>query len=348
MNIADLIRPNIATLMPYSSARHEFKGQASIWLDANENSLGSPFGMQDFSRYPYPPQGLKACIADLKSVAPEQIFLGNGSDEAIDLLFRAFCEPSADNAILLPPTYGMYAVQGRIHGAELRYAPLDKDFLLDLPRIRAITDPHSKLIFCCSPNNPSGNRLPSAQIEDLLSWFPGIVVLDEAYIDFAQDASWTARLAAYPNLVILQTLSKAWGLAGLRIGMALAGPGIIQILDKIKYPYNISTAAMTLAEEALINGQEAFRAKCATLIHERERLKSLLQALPCVQTVYPSEANFLLVKMQDALRAYRFLANNGIVVRNRSEELNCGNCLRITVGSPEQNNTLIENLALLT
>lgn len=350
-----LTRPNIRSLRPYSSARDEFKSEplgvdrepSTIFLDANENSLGSPLD-EDFSRYPDPQQGvLKQAIARLKGADPAQIFLGNGSDEAIDLLLRAFCEPGRDNIILMPPTYGMYAVQANIHGAEIRHAPLRSDFLPDAAAVRAATDAHSKLLFLCSPNNPTGNSLPEDFILKMLGDFPGLVVLDEAYIDFSEKPSWVARLAEFPNLVVLQTLSKAWGLAGLRAGMAFANPLIVNVLNKIKYPYNLGAATLQLASEALKRTSE-MQSKVATLLAERVRLEGELPKIFSVRQVFPSDANFLLVRVSDADRIYQYLCDNGIVVRNRSREMHCDNCLRITVGRPEENQFLLETLKKYT
>lgn len=342
-----LVRPNIRSLKPYSSARDEAPesnpGLLPIYLDANENSLGSPLE-EDFSRYPDPQQrALKNTIAMGKCLRPEQVFLGNGSDEAIDLLLRAFCEPGLDNVILMPPTYGMYAVQANIHGAEIRKAPLRPDFSPDAAAVSAMTNEHSKLLFLCSPNNPTGQCLPEVFILQMLETFPGLVVLDEAYVDFSKKPSWAARVSDFPNLVVLQTLSKAWGLAGLRVGMAFASPFIINILNKIKYPYNLSTSNIRLAEKAL--QQEAvMRGKVQQILAERSRLESGLLHLACVQKVFSSDANFLLVRVSDADAIYQFLCNKGIVVRNRNREMHCENCLRITVGSPSENDRLLAAL----
>lgn len=346
-----LVRPAIRSLKPYSSARDEFKSEAwtathssaPIFLDANENSIGSPLD-EDFSRYPDPHQlKLKSLIAGKKALKAEQIFLGNGSDEAIDLLLRAFCEPGRDNAILMPPTYGMYSVQANIHGVETRPAPLLPDFSPDAAAVKAATDENSKLLFLCSPNNPTGQCLPGNFILEMLRDFPGLVVLDEAYSDFSGKPSWTEQLDKYPNLVVLQTLSKAWGLAGLRIGMAFGHPLVIDVLNKIKYPYNLNAASMRLAEAALQREPE-MRAKVAILLAERKRLEAGLSKTSCVQKVFPSDANFLLVRVSDADPIYQYLCANGIIVRNRSREQNCENCLRITVGNPDENDRLLAAL----
>ena len=343
-----LVRPNIRSLKPYSSARDEAPTdtsiKASIFLDANENSLGSPTD-EDFSRYPDPNQRtLKSAIAAIKGILPEQIFLGNGSDEAIDLLLRAFCEPGRDNIILMPPTYGMYAVQANIHGVEIRKAPLQPDFSPDAAAVESVMNSNSKLLFLCSPNNPTGQCVPEDFILEMLGDFPGLVVLDEAYSDFSEKPSWVKRLADFPNLVVLQTLSKAWGLAGLRVGMALANPFVINILNKIKYPYNLSTAAIRLAENALQH-EQAMRAKVSRLLAERARLEVLLPQIACVVKVYPSDANFLLIRVTNADEVYRYLSENGIIVRNRSREMHCENCLRITVGTREENDQLLSALS---
>ncbi len=343
-----LVRPNIRSLKPYSSARDEAPTdtpiKASIFLDANENSLGSPIE-ENFSRYPDPQQRtLKATIAAIKSILPEQIFLGNGSDEAIDLLLRAFCEPGRDNIILMPPTYGMYAVQANIDGVEIRKAPLRPDFSPDAAAVKSVMNPYSKLLFLCSPNNPTGQCLPEDFILEMLGDFPGLVVLDEAYSDFSGKPSWAERLADFPKLVVLQTLSKAWGLAGLRIGMAFANPFVINILNKIKYPYNLNAAAIRLAENALQH-ERLMRTKVIQLLAERTRLEASLPQIDCVRKVYPSDANFLLLRVTDADAVYRYLSENGIIVRNRSGEMHCENCLRITVGAPEENDRLLYKLS---
>lgn len=342
-DIKKLLRPGIAALKPYSSARDEFTGQASVFLDANENSLGSPLE-EDFSRYPDPLQTpLRQALAALKSVEADQIFIGNGSDEAIDMLMRAFVEPGRDNVVLLPPTYGMYTVQANIHGAGIRRAPLRPDFSPDAAAVMAVSDAHSKLLFLCSPNNPTGQCLPDDFILDMLDRFPGLVVIDEAYGDFSGRPSWLGRLAEFPNLVVLQTLSKAWGLAGLRIGMAYSNSFVISALNRIKYPYNLNTMTIRLALQAL-QQQEAVREKVQVLLAERLRLERELPLLPCVEKVFPSDANFLLVQVTDANDIYRYLCEQGIIVRNRDKELHCGNCLRITVGTPKENTTLLSAL----
>lgn len=343
--ILPLVRPNILALKPYTSARDEAPGDPGllprIMLDANENSFGSPSDT-DFSRYPDPHQRmLKAALEREKGVSPAQIFLGNGSDEAIDLLLRAFVEPGRDNIVLMPPTYGMYAVQARIHGAEIREAALRPDFTPDPAAVRAATDQYSRLLFLCSPNNPTGACLPESFVLEMLETFPGLVVVDEAYFDFAGHPSWTTRLDLYPNLVVLQTLSKAWGLAGLRVGMAFSNPLIIGILNKIKYPYNLSVATIRLACEALSHG-EVVRSKVRQILAERTRLATALAQCSVVEKVFDSDANFLLVRVKDADKLYQYLAENGIIVRNRSREMHCEQCLRITVGTGPENDRLLK------
>lgn len=338
-----LVRPGILALAPYRSARDEFGSTADVFLDANENSLGDPWG-DGLHRYPDSGQGtLKAAVARRKGILPEQIFLGNGSDEAIDLLLRAFCEPGLDNVIILPPTYGMYAVQAGIHGAELRQAPLRPDFSPDPPAVRAVTDARSKLLFLCSPNNPTGPCLPEDFILDMLGDFPGLVVIDEAYVDFARQPTWLDRLNDFPNLVVLQTLSKAWGLAALRVGMAFSGAFVNGILNKIKYPYNLGAPAIDIALKALEN-EAVVQEKVNVLLAERLRLALRLPELACVQEVFPSDANFLLVRVTDAEDIYRYLLEQSIVVRNRHRERHCENCLRITVGTAEENDRLLAAL----
>ena len=347
-----LVRPNIRTLKPYSSARDEFDLDntnhlsATVFLDANENSLGSPLET-DFSRYPDPHQrALKHRLARREGLSADQIFLGNGSDEAIDLLLRAFCQPGQDNVIVLPPTYGMYAVQAGIHGAELRAAPLRPDFSPDPVAVQAATDKFSKIIFLCSPNNPTGNHLPETFIRDTLHGFPGLVVVDEAYGDFSDRPSLTNWLQEHPNLVVLKTFSKAWGLAGLRVGMAFAHPLVIATMNKIKYPYNLGAATLGLTLRAMDRETEV-RQKIERLLAERQRLTEGLRGVPFVRHIYPSDANFLLVRVVNADSTYDYLLKNGIVVRNRSREIHCENCLRITVGAPKENDRLLFTLLQL-
>ena len=339
----NLVRENILKMTAYSSARHEFTGTANIYLDANENSFGSPL-KENYNRYPDPLQlNLKEKISGIKGVPPENIFLGNGSDEAIDILLRIFCNPGIDNALIFPPTYGMYEVCAAMNDVKLTKVPLLENFQLNLSAIEDAIDSNTKLIFICSPNNPTGNSLHRKDIEVLLNNFNGIVVIDEAYINYAKQKTFIPELTEYPNLVILQTLSKAWGLAGLRLGMAFAGEPIINYLNKIKYPYNINTATQQLAIEALGN-ISSINNWTKTTVDQREQLKEELQQLSFIQKVYESDANFLLVKMVEAGNIYKYLAGEGLVVRDRSQVKLCENCLRITIGTPDENKKLLELL----
>lgn len=339
-----LIRENIKTLRPYSSARDEFSGQAKVFLDANENALGSPL-QKWYNRYPDPHQvKVKEALAPVKAVEPERIFLGNGSDECIDLLYRCFCNPGKDNIIICPPTYGMYEVSANINDVEIRRAPLLDDFQLDLVHLENLADENTKLIWICSPNNPTANAMHRQDVETVLNNFTGIVVVDEAYINFSRQKSLVQELNDYPNLVVLQTFSKAWGLAGLRLGMAFASEEIVEILNRVKPPYNISQATQELALKALEEvGQVNDMIK--ELVQMRVALKGVFEKLPFVQKVYPSDANFLLVKVEDAKSVYNFLLTKGIVVRDRSNVKLCDNCLRITVGTEDENTELVEALA---
>ncbi len=341
-------------MTPYSSARHEFSGNASIFLDANENPFGSPLpplqvereaGGVRFNRYPDPLQmQVKEKLSRIKGVPPKNIFLGNGSDEAIDLLYRIFCEPGRDNAIIFPPTYGMYEVCAEMNDVNVKRVNLSKDSQLDIDAIENAVDPFTKLIFVCSPNNPTGNSINKNDIEVVLNNFNGIVVIDEAYINYAKQKSFIAELTEYPNLVIMQTLSKAWGLAGLRLGMAFASEKIIDLMNKVKYPYNINTATQLLALDALENINWVNEHITIT-VNEREKLKNELLHLPFTEMVYPSDANFLLVKMKNARKIYEYLSDNGIIVRDRSKVILCNDCLRITVGTEKENIELIEILS---
>ncbi len=340
-NLNNLIRQNIKTLKPYSSARDEFSGEAKVFLDANENSLGSPL-IKWYNRYPDPHQvKLKEAISAIKSVAVDQIFLGNGSDECIDLLFRCFCNPGKDNVIICPPTYGMYEVSANINDIELRKAPLLDDFQLNLAHIETLVDANTKLVWICSPNNPTGNSINRNDIETILNNFNGLVVIDEAYINFSRHKSFTQELADYPNLVVMQTFSKAWGLAGLRLGMAFASKEIISILNTVKPPYNINQATQELVLKALEEvGQVNDMIK--EIVQMRVALKAVFEKIPAIEKVYPSDANFLLLKMKDARKVYDFLLTKGIVVRDRSNVILCEDCLRITIGTEEENTQLVE------
>lgn len=342
-NLDKLVRDNIRKMTPYSSARHEFSGAASVFLDANENPFGSPLA-NNYNRYPDPGQlEVKQKISAIKGVPVQNIFLGNGSDEAIDLLFRIFCEPGSDNVVIFPPTYGMYEVCAEINNVGVKKIPLTTDFQLDLGRIESEIDPFTKLIFICSPNNPTGNSIHRADIEVVLNNFDGLVVVDEAYINFARQKTMIAELTEYPNLVILQTLSKAWGLAGLRMGMAFAGEPVIRLMNQVKYPYNINTASQELALEAL-EQVSTVNDWIQLVAEERDALKTALGGLPFVKKVYPSDANFLLVQMDDAKERYKQLAAKGIIVRDRSNVVLCDDCLRITIGTPEENEKLLTAL----
>ncbi|MFN0292423.1 histidinol-phosphate transaminase [Pedobacter helvus] len=343
MDVRDLQRENIKNLKPYSTARDEFKGQASVYLDANENSFGSPLPA-NYNRYPDPLQlDVKDAISKIKGVPIENTFLGNGSDEAIDLLFRAFCNPGKDNVIILPPTYGMYEVSAGINDVEVRKVNLTPDFQLDLEKIAETIDTNTKMIFICSPNNPTGNSLNRTDIETILANFKGLVVIDEAYINFAKQKTFIQELTEYANLVVLQTFSKAWGLAALRLGMAFSSTHVIDILNKVKPPYNINQATQDLALVALQNIQQVNEWIKLT-VNERDRLGNALSRLENVEKVYPSDANFILVKIEDAHNIYNQLVEQGIIVRDRSKVVLCDDCLRITVGTVEENNQLLTAL----
>jgi histidinol-phosphate aminotransferase len=335
-----LVRKNIKALKPYSSARSEFSGEARIFLDANENSFGSPL-TKWYNRYPDPLQWeLKKKISTIKQTAPENILLGNGSDECIDLVIRAFCEPRQSNIIICPPTYGMYEVYGQINDVAIKEVPLLPDFQLNLEGIEEAIDAQTRIIFLCSPNNPTGNSLDREDIEIILNNFDGIVVLDEAYINYSRQRSFISELKDYPNLVILQTFSKAWGLAALRLGMTVASSGIIGVLNTIKPPYNINSATQELALKAL-EQLEDVNAMITETVKERAELVKALVQLPFVKKVFPSDANFVLVRMTAATEVYNFLKAKGIIVRNRSNVILCDDCLRITVGTAEQDRQLI-------
>jgi histidinol-phosphate aminotransferase len=341
-----LIRENVKKLTPYSSARDDFKGEAKIFLDANENSLGSPLSKW-YNRYPDPhQQKLKEKLSEIKGVPVENIFAGNGSDECIDILQRAFCEPATDNIIICPPTYGMYEVCAGVNNIEVKKVKLAPDFQLDLDAIENAIDGNTKMIFLCSPNNPTANSLYREDIDAVLNNYFGLVVIDEAYINFSRQRSFSTQLREYPNLVVMQTLSKAWGLAALRIGITLASSEIIAVMDKIKPPYNIGQASQELALQAL-NEPGRVNAMITEIVKEREILTDALVNLSFVEKVYPSDANFLLVKMIDPVGVYKKLLSHGIVVRDRSRVELCEGCLRITVGTAEENQTLLYVLATI-
>jgi histidinol-phosphate aminotransferase len=339
MELNKLLRKNIAGLKPYSSARDEYTGEAMVFLDANENPFNQPF-----NRYPDPLQrGLKEKIAKIKNSSSQNIFLGNGSDEPIDLLIRAFCEPGTDNIVTFDPTYGMYQVAADINNVEVKKVSLTENFELEAEELLEAVNKNTKLIFLCSPNNPTGNSLDPVQIQKLIDEFDGIVVIDEAYVDFAPGKSFLPKLHENQNLVILQTFSKAWGMAGIRLGIAFASEEIIGILNKIKYPYNLNILTQQKALE-LVEKTEEVKKWVKLLIAERVKMADLLKDFPFVVQVFPSDANFLLVKMHDAEGIYNYLVENGIIIRNRSKVHLCKSSLRITIGSSDENATLLNAL----
>ncbi len=338
-----ILRPHILNLAPYSSARDEYTGHVGIFLDANENPYGS-VTPENFNRYPDPYQAdIKKKLAPLKNISTDQIFLGNGSDEPIDLLIRATCTPSKDRVIILPPTYGMYEVSASIHDVHIDKVPLSEDYQIRVDAVLSAITPDTKIIWICSPNNPTGNVMQDEAIMAILENFSGLVVVDEAYVDFTDKPSWIGRLSAYPNLVVLQTFSKSWGLAGLRAGMCFASKELVKILNKIKSPYNISQPA----QAALLAGLDAtdkMENMVKEILEQREVLCTMLEKLSLVNKVYPSDANFLLVKFDDARSVMDYLLNETIIVRDRSKVLLCEGCLRISVGTQEENVALIEAL----
>src|ERR1700744_5431748 len=341
--LGGLLRDNIKRLVPYSSARDEYQGEASVFLDANENAFGSPLEQQ-FNRYPDPLQyAVKKRLSEIKGLPVRNIFLGNGSDEAIDILFRSFCNPGVDNVILVPPTYGMYQVSANINDVAVRNVPLTADFQLNLEGIAEAIDKNTKLIFVCSPNNPTGNSINREDVETLLANFPGIIVVDEAYINFSRQKTFIQELTEYANLVVLQTLSKAWGLAGLRIGMAFASEEIIEVMNKVKPPYNINESSQQLALKALENIDQVNNWIRETLT-QRDKLVLNLKDLDFVLDISPSDANFILVKTTDPKGIYNFLVQRGIIVRDRSKIDLCEGSLRITIGTPNENRILIDAL----
>lgn len=341
-DIETIVRDNIRGLKPYSSARHEFKGDASVFLDANENAFGSPLP-QNYNRYPDTlQQAVKEKVSALKGVPAANIFLGNGSDEAIDLLYRIFCRPGVDEVIVCPPTYGMYEVSAAINDVAVVRINLLENYGLNVPGILQ-PRPNARMLFICSPNNPTGNAYSSAQIEQLIQQFNGLVVVDEAYIDYSTQPSATQFIDKYNNVVVLQTFSKAWGMAGLRLGMAFASEQLIGYLNKVKPPYNIGEPTQQLALQALQNASWV-KEHIAVTIAERTQLSEQLSALSCVTKVYPTDANFILARFTGAKAAYDYLVQVGIIVRDRSKVELCDECLRITVGTPAENDNLINTL----
>ena len=336
-DIKKLVRPNIAAMTPYSTARDEYKGSLGILMDANETPYEN-----SVNRYPSTSQkeAVRARVAALKGVEPAKLFLGNGSDEAIDLCYRVFCEPGRDNAVIIAPSYGMYGVCADINNVERRMVLLEPEtFALPVERLLAAVDANTRLMFVCSPNNPTGNAFAASDIERLAASFDGILVVDEAYIDFSGKRGVLPLIDKYENVIVLQTLSKAWGLAGLRIGLAMANPYIISLFRQVKYPYNIGTDTLALALEKL---QADIAPQVAEIIAGRDRLAALLPQFKCVQKVYPSDANFLLVKVDDPRGLYNALIAGGLIVRDRSTVALCEGCLRITVGTPSENEKLLK------
>lgn len=340
MNLKDIVRPNIWNLKPYSSARSEFKGEASVWLDANENPLNQPY-----NRYPDPLQGsVKAAIARQKGVAVENIFLGVGSDECIDIVYRTFCRPGVDNVVAISPSYGMYEVCADVNDVEYRKVRLGDDFALDADALLAATDANTRVLWICSPNNPTGNAFDANQLADICRRADNaIVVVDEAYIDFSSKPTMLRELASLPNLIVMQTFSKAWGSAAVRLGMAFASKEIIDIFNKVKYPYNINQLTQEYALRMLENASQV-QQWVQMLLDERGKLVAQLQMLPIVKHIYATDANFVLVRVSDACDIYQYLCSRGIIVRNRHRVELCEQCLRITVGTNQENVTLIEAL----
>jgi histidinol-phosphate aminotransferase len=335
-SINSLIRKNIREMKPYSSARDEYDGTGAIYLDANENPYFPPL-----NRYPDPRQrDVKKILSEMKKTGEDNIFLGNGSDEAIDLLIRGFCEPGVNNIVSVDPTYGMYEVAAAVNAVEFRKVPLDENFGIDPSAIKSSADQHTNLIFICSPNNPTANSFDREAVLGLASWFKGILVIDEAYIDFSSETGFLSEISDYENIVVLQTLSKAWGRAGIRLGMAFAGHEIISVLNKIKPPYNINSLSIDEALRTLTN-ENLKKSRVAEILENRTWLLSKLSELSFVEKVYPSDANFILVRVDNAGIIYNYLLNKKIIVRNRSGVRGCHNCLRITVGTKEENLELI-------
>ncbi|MBR6264729.1 MAG: histidinol-phosphate transaminase [Prevotella sp.] len=338
--LKDLLRPNIRALSPYSSARDEYSGkEAHVFLDANENPYNQPI-----NRYPDPLQReLKKCLATIKGVQPEQIFLGNGSDEAIDLVYRCFTIPDTDNVVAIEPTYGMYKVCADINGVEYRRVELDEHFQMSAKKMLDSCDEHTKVIWICSPNNPTGNNIKKEEIEFLLDNFDGIVVVDEAYSDFSAKPCFRKTINRYSHLIVLNTMSKAWGCAAIRLGMAFANKEIISVFNKVKYPYNVNLLTQEKAMEMLKAPYEVEK-WVKSLVLERDRVIEAFKLLPSCKEVYPTDANFFLARMTDADKIYNYLVENGIIVRNRSRVSLCGNCLRITIGTKPENSQLLGTL----
>ncbi len=338
--LQELVRPNIWSLSPYTSARDEYQGKdAKVFLDANENPYNDPV-----NRYPDPLQrDLKVRISDIKGIPTEYIFLGNGSDEAIDLMYRIFCRPGVDNAVAIEPTYGMYGVCADINGVEYRRVLMDENFQPSADKLFEAIDANTKLVFFCSPNNPSANNIDRSVIDKVLDNFDGIVIVDEAYIDFAGVPSYLRQLPSTPNLIVLQTFSKAWGMAGIRLGMAFAQPEIIGIMNKVKYPYNVNQLTQQRAMEEVMQYSRV-QGWIKSILKERTRLMEEFSKLDCCIKVYPSDANFFLARVKDAQATYNYLVDCGIIVRNRSKIALCGNSLRVTIGTAPENNALIEAL----
>ncbi|WP_185873461.1 histidinol-phosphate transaminase [Blattabacterium cuenoti] len=348
-DLYSLVRKNILNIKPYSSARYEYNkiNNNSILLDANENSFGSPLYFKNpYNRYPDPLQEeLKKKISEIKKISEYNIFLGNGSDEIIDILYRIFSRPEIDNSIIFIPTYGMYEVIGNIHGVDVIKIPLiKKNYQLNIRKLKLVVNKNSKIIFICSPNNPTGNHIKKEYIEYILNTFCGIVVLDEAYIDFSSEESFSKKINKYPNLIILQTLSKSWGLAGIRIGIGIASKEIIEFMNKIKYPYNINFLSQRIAIKALRNkNMFLYNLKC--VLRERTRMIKSLKKISIIKKVYPSSTNFILVEINNSSKnLYRYLIKNNIIVRDRSKIILCNNCIRITIGTNKENKYLINKI----
>lgn len=342
-DLNSLVRENIKSLQPYSSARTEYSGEAAVFLDANENSYGSPLD-EDYNRYPDPLQWrLKEDLSKIKGIPVQNIFIGNGSDEVIDLAIRIFCEPAKSNIITCPPTYGMYKVCANINDVQIKQINLIKDFQLDVKRILESIDNSTRLLFLCSPNNPTGNNLKRIDIELLVNNFPGIVIIDEAYINYSKQKTFLQELTECENLIVMQTLSKAWGLAALRLGIAFASEKIIDLFNKVKPPYNINLASQQLGIKAL-SGIEQVNANIKITVAERDLLQEQLKQFGFIRKIYPSDSNFILIKTDNANELYQYLSAKKIIVRNRSKEPLCEDCIRVTVGTPKENTILIEAL----